>query len=297
LPAAVSPLRSGPVATRIRFKFKTMDDPYYTSFNRLTGINNDHRITGYEGLGTKHDPSEGYKVYPPYGGSNYRKVEYPDARDTVATSLSNRRTIAGYYVGLRKVTLGFVDWNGIWSSYKDPIARHGATELLGLNDSGTAVGIAVVGSTIHAFTLDIATDDFEPLYPPGGTNPAATGIDGHGDIVGYLTRTSGGVAGFLLKSGKYRVLSYPGAIETEFLGITTYDQIVGSFVDVSGARHGFLLQHPSSPARITWQQIDFPNAKATTVTSINMHDEIVGWYVGGEGKNHGFLGTVSSASP
>ncbi|MGA9420158.1 MAG: hypothetical protein WBV40_13485 [Candidatus Cybelea sp.] len=75
------------------------------------------------------------------------------------------------------------------------------------------------------------------------------------------------------------------------MGVTVYDTIVGSFVGAAGVTHGFLLQHPLSPTRITWQQIDVPDAKATTATSINLHGEIVGWYVGDAGRNHGFIGT------
>ncbi|MGA9420159.1 MAG: hypothetical protein WBV40_13490 [Candidatus Cybelea sp.] len=210
LPTAALPLVTGHAA-KITFKFKTMDDPYYTTFNRLTGINNDHRITGYEGSGEKHDSSKGYKIYPPYHGLNYRKIEYPDAVQTVATSLSNRRTIVGFYQGRTGKIRGFVDWDGIWNSYEDPFARRdGATELLGLNDAGEAVGIASVGSVVHAFQINIATDHFVPISPPGGTNAEATGINGQGDIVGYVTLSSGGVAGFLLKNGKYQILSYPG---------------------------------------------------------------------------------------
>ncbi|MGA7355566.1 MAG: hypothetical protein WA431_17520 [Candidatus Cybelea sp.] len=269
-----------------------MDDPYYTTFNRLTGINNLHRITGYEGSGEKNDPSRGYKIHPPYAGLNYRKIEYPDAVQTFATSLNNRKMVAGFYQGRTGKIRGFVAWKNIWSSYEDPLARrNGATELLGLNDADEAVGIARVGSVVHAFQIEIGTDHYVPIVPPGGTNAAATGIDGHGDIVGYLTLSSGVVAGFLLKNGKYQILSYPGATATEFLGITIYDAIVGSFVGAGGVTHGFLLQHPSSPARITWQQIDVPNVNATIVTSINKHGEIVGWYVGDAGKNHGFMGT------
>lgn len=290
LPTAASPLvteRAG----KVPFKFRTLDDPYYTTFNRLTGINNDGRITGYEGNGGKLDPTRGYKIYPPYRGLNYRKIEYPDALQTVATSLSNRRSIVGYYQGRTGKIRGFVDWDGIWSSYADPVARkNGATELLGLNDAGEAVGLASVGSVVHAFQINIGTNNYVPISPPGGTNAAATGIDGHGDIVGYVTLSSGVVAGFLLKNGKYKILSYPGSTATQFLGVTVYDAIVGSFVDSSGITHGFLLQHPASPARITWQQIDVPNAKATVVTGINQHGEIVGWYVGDAGKNHGFMG-------
>ncbi len=269
-----------------------MDDPYYTTFNRLTGINNVHRITGYEGSGQKQDPSRGYKVHPPYAGLNYRKIEYPDAVQTFATSLNNRKLVAGFFQGRTGKIRGFVDWNNIWSSYEDPLARRsGATELLGLNDAGEAVGIASVGSVVHAFQIKIGTDHFVPISPPGGTNAVATGINGQGDIVGYVTLSSGGVAGFLLKNGKYQILSYPGSTATEFLGVTVYDTIVGSFVGAAGVTHGFLLQHPLSPTRITWQQIDVPDAKATTATSINLHGEIVGWYLGDAGRNHGFIGT------
>jgi hypothetical protein len=292
-PAPASPARnSSGVKNASAFEFTTLDDPYSTSFNRLTGINNDHRITGYEGSGGNRDPSEGYRIYPPYAGRNYRTIEYPGASQTVATSLNNRRTNVGYYVARkdgRLQTYGFVESRGIWSSYEDPHARGatGSTMIFGLNDAGTAVGAARVGAKTYSFELDVGTGKFKPIAPQSGTNPVASGINGHGDIVGYMTK-HGKTIGFLRKNGQYRVLAYPHAAATLLLAITVDDRIVGSFVDRSGVTHGLLLMHPSFKS-ITWQRIDDPNGVQTTATGINMHDEVVGWYVDAKGKNHGFF--------
>ncbi len=291
---------SAPLRAATRFKFTTLDDPYYTSFNRLTGINNEHRIAGYYGRGGAGEPREGYHIYPPYRPRNYFKIEFPGATQTIATSLNNRKTLAGYYIarqGGARVTFGFVDSRGIWSSYQDPQARGktSATLILGLNDAGTAVGAARAGPKTYAFKLDVGTGKFEAIVPPGAANAVAAGINGDGDVVGYMTKR-GTTVGFLRKDGQYRDLTFPHARSTELLGITTYDRIVGSFIDRLGVTHGLLLTHPSFKT-IAWQRIDDPNGTQTTVTGINLHGEIVGWFIDPRGNTHGFVATEHTASP
>jgi hypothetical protein len=290
---------TGPVrATPILFNFTTLDEPY-TSFNRLLGINNNSRIVGYTGAGTRTNPSVGYLIYPPYNPNNYRTLEYPSATDTIATSLNNRHAITGYFVDQKLGgTFGFAYVNGLWSAYQDPHARGSGdvTELLGVNDAGIAVGFYRSASGTGSFKMNIGTGKFKAVTVPGASNVIATGINGHGDIIGFLTARSGSTEGFLIKgnSGKVVELSYPGATSTQFLGITIDDRIVGSYVDSLGLTHGFLLLHPLWTS-ISWQELDDPNGIGTTVaTSINLHYDIVGWYVDLSGVTHGFLATPLS---
>lgn len=164
-----------------------------------------------------------------------------------------------------------------------------------MNDAGTAVGAARAGAKTYAFKLDVGTGKFDAIVPPGAANAVAAGINGDGDVVGYMAKR-GTTVGFLRKDGQYLDLAFPRAQSTELLGITTYDRIVGSFVDRSGVTHGFLLTHPSFKT-IAWQRIDDPNGAQTTVTGINVHGEIVGWYVDHGGNTHGFVATQHTASP
>jgi hypothetical protein len=296
--AAVPPASSGtrPVQAGIALSFQTLDDKPYTSFNRLLGINNNARIVGYFGSGKHSDPSVGYLIFPPYQPNNYRKIQYPSAAATIATALNDRRTIAGYYVDpYKKATFGFAYVKGLWFAYENPHARGNITEILGINDDGIAVGFYKAGAQTGSFEMPIATGKFEPIDPPVGSGSGliVTAINGHGDVVGYLTSPSGVTVGFVRKgdTGKVRILSYPYSTATQFLGITVDDRIVGSYVDANGHTHGLLLMHPFFEG-ITWQQIDDPDAKSVTVaTGINLHSDIVGWYVDASGTNHGFLAT------
>lgn len=292
---APSAIRSrGPVrATPILFGFTTLDQPY-TKFNRLLGINNTGRIVGYSGSGSRHDPSVGYLVSPPYISKNYLPLQFPGATNTIATSLNNRHEVTGYFVdGHNGGTLGFAYVDQIWTAYQNPHAQGslGVTRLLGLNESGVAVGAYQSPSSDGAFSMPIGTGNFKAIKVSGGTNVVATGIDAHGDIIGYLTVRSGATVGFLIKESTHRVyeFTYPDATSTQFLGITIGDRIVGSYVDAQGMTHGFLLLHPFNNT-ISWQELDDPLGIGTTVaTSINLHYDIVGWYVDKRGATHGFI--------
>ncbi|MGC1379845.1 MAG: hypothetical protein WA814_02335 [Candidatus Baltobacteraceae bacterium] len=284
--------RSGQI---FNYAFTTLDNQADPTFNRLLGINNLGKISGYYGSGATGHPNRGYVVYRPYGPNNFRNENYPGASDTQVTSLNNKRTIAGLYVARHGAIFGFVQTKGIWSSYKDPHLRKGdgsVTELLGLSDSGLAVGFytATSGASFNqGFELDEPSGKFHNINPPGAKSAAASGINTKGDIVGFLTRSDDHVAGFLLKGGLFTEFSYPRATATQALGVNYQDQIAGTYVDRSGASHGFVLTNPLSKDP-TWQSIDDPNGKGkTVVTSINNHHDLVGYYVDRYGNTDGFL--------
>ncbi len=293
-----APPESGIARQAVKYTFTTLDDPLvYSNFNELLGINNEGHIVGYAGSGSPSDPSQGYVIYPPYAKENYRSIIYPRALGTVATAINNKKNIAGFYAEKGDKTLAFSYTGGIWTSYRDPKARGdgGTTKILGLNDSGVGVGFYQLGSASGSFEVNIARDNFQGLNPRGGSDAIAAGINSNGDIVGYLTESSGTVAGFLRKNGTYTNFSYPGSASTEFLAVTAHDYIVGSYVDSKGATHGFLLTSPLWK-NITWLSIDDPDGVGTTVvTSVNIHKDLVGYYVDGSGNTHGFLAIPSSS--
>jgi hypothetical protein len=287
---------AGPATTKIELSFQTLDDKPYTSFNELLGLSNGQRIVGYFGSGKPSDPTVAYYTHPPFQPNNYRKIQYPSATYTVATAINDQGTIAGYYVDpYKKATFGFAYVDKLWFSYVNPHARGAITRITGLNDDNIAVGFYKSGKEMGSFEMPLGTGKFTPIAPPPGTGTDLylAAINGHDDVVGYLTSPSGTTLGFVRKgaTGKVRTLGFPYAVSTQFLGITVDDRIVGSFVDASGSTHGFILQHPFF-AGITWQQVDEPDAAGVTVaTGINKHNDIVGWYVDGHGTNHGFLAT------
>ena len=275
------------------YKFVTVDNPDDLKYNQLTGINNLAKLTGFEGSGSKADPSIGYVVRPPYGPQNFSEEPYPTAVNTVITSLNNMKVIAGYYSVQRGRIFGCIYQNGIWSSYQDPKllrSKINITELLGISDADLAVGFYENDSkNDYPFELNPASGEFHGIFPPGATSAVASGINGKGDIVGWAS-VGGATIGYLLKGGLYTFLSYPGAVETKLTAVNWQDQISGSYVDHAGVTHGFVLTNPLSSQQ--WLSVDNPLAAGTTfIAGIENHHRVVGYYVDAEGVTHGFMGT------
>jgi probable HAF family extracellular repeat protein len=275
--------------------YSTLDNPANPSFNELLGINNVGKVCGYDGnLGSASQPARGY-CSQDYGAGNFRHENYPGAVDTVVTSVNSARAIAGYYVTTQGLIFGFIYTHGIWTSYKDPKLRQGTsniTELLGLNQAGLAVGFYTdEHGTNHGFELNEVTGKFHGVTPPGGASVEATGINGKGDIVGWMTTSGGSTKSFLLKGGSYTVYSYPKAAVTEALAVNWQDQLVGSYQDGgSKTTHAFVLSTPLTSPQ--WQSIDEPKASGVSVlTSIEDHDYMVGYYIDSNGVTNGFLAT------
>jgi hypothetical protein len=298
-PLATSDSAIGPVRQAMSFKFRTLDDQTDPRFNELLGINNLHHIVGFYGDGAPAHPNRGYVVYPPYHQINYRQLSFPMSVENQATALNNTKTAAGFYSDSEGEIFGFTDTLNIWSDYQDPHSQGigTTTELLGINDLGFAVGFytsKALGHR-HAFEVPIATGIYQDLIPPNAVDAVATGINGRGDVVGYVKRANGAILGFLFNDGAYTFYTFPRSTSTEFLGVTVLDRIVGSYIDKSGKSHGFLLMEPLRPNHTTWQSIDDPDGIGTTVvTGINIHYELVGYYVDRFGKTHGFLATPSA---
>ncbi|MBV9718109.1 MAG: hypothetical protein JOZ77_02235 [Candidatus Eremiobacteraeota bacterium] len=283
------------------WKFSTLNNPNNQNFNALSGINNTGKITGYTGNGSGRDPHRGF-VVGDYGKDSFRPLNYPGAVDTVATSLNNSKATAGWEVSKQGAIFGFILQGGVWTIYKDQKLRGGTsnvTELLGINDADLAVGFFTDEYGIdHAFELNATVGKFHGITPQGAYSAAATGINGKGDIVGWMT-TQKGIDScdpgpckiWMLKGGVFSYYAFPRAKSTEPTGVNWQDQITGSFVDSANHTHGFLLSHPLGSEG--WTQIDAPHSKgATVVTSVENHDYMVGYYIDDDkGNTNGFLAT------
>src|SRR5579872_5058090 len=237
------------------FTFTTLDDQADPTFNQLLGINNSNKIAGYFGSGLAGHPNKGYTIVPPYGQGNYANENFPGSAQTQVTAINKSGYTAGFWVGSKGVNRGFVEWKGVFTSYRDPNTGSGTVnQLLGLNDGGIAVGFFVDGTgKNHAYKLNQATGVFTPIVPPGGKNAVATGINDNGVIVGFYT-VGTATDGFIDKGGSFTAFSFPGSANTMPLGINIHNQIVGSYADSSGNTHGFLLSHPLTGA--TFQTVD-----------------------------------------
>jgi hypothetical protein len=279
----------------ISFKYQTVDNPA-SSINQVNGINGSGDIVGTTGSGSESDPYESYISQAPY--ETFQDETYKNAQGTVAMNINNAasQTIVGGWV-INPPSLpgiwAFVQIDGLWTIFRDLKGGRGsgtATEILGINDEGFGVGYFKNTDGYHVPVLiNIPTEKFTTLKPPGYSSAQATGINNLGDIAGWETGSSGTI-GFFERIGRYYTLSYAKAQATYALGINSSDQIVGYYTDSRGTNHGFILTNPKLGKK--WQTIDEPDAAdGTVVTGINDYDEICGYYVDASGIQHGFVAT------
>jgi hypothetical protein len=272
--------------------FTTIDDNADLTFNQLLGIDNKAEIAGYFGSGASGHPNKGYTILPPYGQANYTNENYPGSAQTQVTALNNLHDTAGFWVDANGNNFGFIEWNGVFSSYKDPKTGKGTVnQILGLNDAGTAVGFYTDATGVnHGFSLDQATGKFTAITPPGLSNVIASGINQNGDITGFGAEGTGNVVGWILKGRTFSTFSFPGSNNTTPLGINVKDEMVGTYVDSASAMHGFTVTDPLTKAKYT--SIDDPNGiGTTTINGLNDKGALVGFYVDGNGFTDGFLAT------
>ncbi len=289
-PLAGSASRSAAAAARPDdLTFQTIDNAKDPTFNQLLGISDSGVISGYFGIGSKQHPNKGYVVVAPYGQTNFADENYPGSVQTQVTCIDNLGNTGGFWIDGKGVNLGFIEWNGVFTSYKDPKTGKGTVnQILGLNDAGIAVGFYTdAKGTNHAFKVNQATGKFTAITPPGGTNVTATAINNAGDIVGFYSAGSQTV-GFLKKNGKFSTFAFPNSTNTQPFGVNSADAVVGQYVDGDGATHGFLLESPLSKAK--FEKIDDPNGLgATTINGINNTGKMVGFYTDGKQVTHGML--------
>jgi hypothetical protein len=293
--AAGAPARAGAaaradaVARPADLTFQTIDNQKDPTFNQLLGISDSGVISGYFGIGNKDHPNKGYVVVAPYGQNNFADENYPGSVQTQVTCIDNLGNTGGFWVDGKGVNLGFIEWNGVFTSYRNPKTGKGTiNQILGLNDAGVAVGFYTDAKGInHAYKVNQATGKFTAITPPGSANVTATAINNAGDIVGFYSAGSQTV-GFLKKGGKFSTFTFPNSINTQPFGVNSADAIVGFYVDKDNATHGFLLESPLSKAKFT--KIDDPNGIGnTTINGINNSGKMVGFYEDGKGNTHGML--------
>jgi len=294
LPASAQAAAVGAHRTAaVTYTFTTLDDQADPTFNQLLGINSHNVISGYFGAGTPGHPNKGYLLNPPYGQANYVNENFPGSAQTQVTSLNNLGDTAGFWVTANNTNHGFIEWNGVFTSYNDPAAPKTAgsvTQILGINNSGEAVGFYNdKNGHAHAFRVNQGTGKFAAIVVPG-TSVTATGVNTAGDVVGIST-TAGVTSSWLKIGSSLTTFQFPGGSDTQAFGINSKNQIVGSYLDGSGVMHGFVLTNPLGPHSV-WQSIDDPNGVGSTlVNGINTAGDLVGFYTDAAGNTDGMLAT------
>jgi hypothetical protein len=280
-------------APHTAYTFTTLDDAADPTFNQLLGINSSNVIAGYFGSSAPGHPNKGYVLNPPYSQADYVNENFPGSAQTQVTALNNKGDTAGFWVNGQNTNRGFIEWNGVFTSYSDPHTPQGAgsvNQLLGINNSGVAVGFYdSANGNAHAYSVNQATGVFTTIHVPG-TSKVATAINKKGDIVGIST-TSGVTSSWLLVGGRLTTFQFPGGSDTQAFGVNNSDEIVGSYLDGSDVMHGFTLTDPTGPHSV-WQSIDDPNGVGSTVVNgINAAGDLVGFYTDAAGNTDGMLAT------
>jgi CHRD domain len=276
------------------YVFQTLNNQADPTFNQLLGINSSGVISGYFGSGTAGHPNKGYLLDPAYQQSNYVNENFPSSQQTQVTGLNNKGDTAGFWVNTAGTNRGFVEWNGSFTSFTNPLTPKKAgsvNQLLGINDKGIAVGFYNKFGAAHPYSLNQATGVFTALHVPG-RSVLATGINNAGEIVGVSTTGIGVTSSWLLTGGHHLTsFQFPGGSDTQAFGINDNNQIVGSYLDGTGVQHGFLLTDPAGPVS-HWTTIDDPNGVGSTlVNGINKAGDLVGFYTDSAGNTDGFLAT------
>ncbi|HEY4244494.1 MAG TPA: hypothetical protein VGM88_31990 [Kofleriaceae bacterium] len=217
----------------------------------------------------------------------------PDAAGagTSLFAINNRGAIVGNYANGAAVD-GFIYQNGTWTDVSPPFATGGFSELLGINDAGTAIGDAADASgQEHVFTRSAAGVFTElPAPVPGVVGHELQSIDNAGEIVGaystvgsyFLDGTP--CVGYVYSHGAYHPIDIPNAVCVIPYGLDDRGQITGTWVDASGFNHGFLLDRATHQLRdLTVAGMD------TNPWRINNAGEVVGDFVGADDELHGFV--------
>ena len=161
------------------------------------------------------------------------------------------------------------------------------TRAIGINESGQIVGLSTksdtkVGTKRVGFHFE--SGHFLPLLPPQARSGDARGINRAGWIVGsYSEQRNPYRHGYLYTSAGFKIIDFPGAVQTRPLGINDRGGVVGTYDDTGGRAHGFVANEGA------FTTIDFPNQHPTVANGISSDGEIVGQYeTGNPGVTHGF---------
>jgi hypothetical protein len=277
------------------YVFQDIINPGDVTFNQELGINNSGEIAGYFGSGAAGHPNQGYTTTPPY--TSFTNENFPGSVQTQVTGINNVGTTVGFWsnsnlgVGMDR-NFGFVDQGGTFTSVNNP--NTGATppvfnQLLGVNDSNTAVGFYVdaTGAT-HGYTYNIATTTFSTNIddPLGIGTTTAAAINNSGQIAGFYVGADGNMHGFFDNGGTFTTINAPGAMDTALLGLNDLGEAVGVQTLASGALDGLICNVFTG----TCQTLDDPfGVGTTTFNGVNDLGQIVGFYVNGMGNTIGLL--------
>jgi hypothetical protein len=287
--------------TTTDYTFQTVNYPKDT-FTQLLGINNSNEIAGYHGADTNStNPNKGFTLVLP---NHFTSENFPDSMQTQVTAINDitptPKTV-GFYIDSSGRTHGFEYFDGVYTTVDFP--GEPFNQLLGQNNYRQAVGYYSGNEAgtepDQAYIYDECGNEqctapgiFELLVIPDAPGGAqATGINDVGNVSGFYIDKSTVMHGFLLISGNFTTLNFPGSsvTATAALGLNNKGEVVGMYNDSTGS-HGFVYHESNS----SYQSIDDADGVGTTVVNgINDNGVLVGFY-GTSPNNSGFVATPSN---
>ncbi|MGC1371368.1 MAG: hypothetical protein WA824_04445 [Candidatus Sulfotelmatobacter sp.] len=90
-------------------------------------------------------------------------------------------------------------------------------------------------------------------------------------------------SGFILAENSFKIINYPGAVQTTAAALNNTGEIVGIWQDTVGINHGFQL------IKGTYSSIDYPGSLDTVVNGLSNSGEIVGVYDAPGSPGNGFM--------
>lgn len=197
----------------------------------------------------------------------FKTITIPGGTQVIATGISESGEIVGSYLN-----------SGVYDGYS--LKGKTVSEINDPKGSGTmCTAISPNGVYIVGYYLT-ASSAMGFLYkgkkftdipgPAGSTESEAFGVNDSGEIVGASVGASGPSTGFLLKNGKYTLLSVSGA-PTEATGINDGGTIVGFWFNSGGVQSSFMTTNLGK----TYKTINVPGAAESQAWGINTDGDIV----------------------
>jgi hypothetical protein len=284
------------------YQVLTLNNRRDLTFNQLLGINNEGVIAGYFGSGAAGHPNKGYMLLPPFAQRDFGNENVPGSVQTQVTGLNDRGVTVGFWskqntASMANANFGFYSVHGRYFTVNFPTgdnAKPQVDQLLGVNDSGIAVGFYTNGGgSNRGYEYDIRTGKFTRVLVPGapagtaGPSLTAAAINNHGDVAGFYNKTASQVDAFLrLRSGRFITIAFPGAAMTQAFGVNGSDEVVGTYTVGTGnaaVTHGFAWLGGK------FASVDIGGASSTTINGVNDEGDLVGFYTDAKGNTDGFF--------
>jgi hypothetical protein len=293
LAATAVPAVAG-TAVPASYAFRTLNNGADGTFNQLLGINNHRKIVGYYGSGAPGHPNQGYQVVPSYGQASYQSVNFPGAAQTEVTGLNDNGVLVGFFSRTDTASgingyAGFYLKNGGYHRVAIPAgdnANPAVNELLGINNSGIAVGDYTDDlGNMHGYLYNINTHHFTRINISGLGSLVVTAINNSGTVVGYFTNGTGGVVSFLRRAGgRVIVFARHGADQTQAFGINDGGEVVGAYA-IGNNSYGFTWRSGHGFSTVN----DPSGVGSTVINGVNNGGELVGFYTNSQGNTNGML--------